>query len=140
MPEGRVRPWVKKKLVIPIAAMLSTVPAMIWSPRRPTEMPARTAPMSMPTATPARTPMSRSPVAEATMKPAQADMSIWPSMPMLITPERSPSIPQRAPRTSGVEWRRVLARMAVVWAWWNSPVQSVKATSSAPVTSHHRNR
>ena len=51
---------------------------------------------------PARTPTTIDPLNAAAKKPANAARTIWPSMPMLTTPERSPMTPTRAARTSGM--------------------------------------
>ena len=42
----------------------------------------------------------------APKKPANADVNIWPSMPMLTTPERSPTRPTVAASTSGIAYRQ----------------------------------
>ena len=94
--------------------------------------------MSIPQPMPAATPSRRSPVDDATTNPANADMSIWPSMPMLMTPDRSQRIPQSAPSTSGVDCRSVAARTAVVCGCWNSAVNNVNATRKAAVANHQR--
>ena len=51
---------------------------------------------------PASTPTTSDPLKAAAKKPAKAATSIWPSMPMLTTPERSPMTPTRAASTSGM--------------------------------------
>ena len=47
----------------------------------------------------------------------KADNSIWPSMPMLTTPARSPISPHSAPNTSGVEWRTVAGQHSRGLMW-----------------------
>ncbi len=87
---------------MPVATMLSTTPAMIWSIRQRTVVQARKPPATNPLPTPARTPTRIDPLYAAAKNPANAAMSICPSMPMLTTPERSPMTPTRAARTSGM--------------------------------------
>ena len=59
------------------------------------------APMIIPVPTPIIVPRMRLPVSAAPKNPAKALMSIWPSMPMLMTPERSHMMPTIAARMSG---------------------------------------
>ena len=87
---------------MPVAMMLRTTPAMIWSIRQRTVVQARNPPARSPVPTPASTPTAIEPVAAAEKKPANAARSICPSMPMFTTPERSPMTPTRAARTSGM--------------------------------------
>ncbi len=79
-------------------------------------MPANTPPIIIPIPIPAKTPSSRLPDEEATIKPPQADINICPSIPILMTPDRSHKSPHIAPSTRGVECLRVLTRTEVVFA------------------------
>ena len=74
---------------------------MIWSIFHVTAPVASMAPMIMPVPTPMSVPTTRLPVTAAPKKPAKALISIWPSMPILMTPERSHMIPTIAARMSG---------------------------------------
>ena len=87
---------------MPVAMMLSTTPAMIWSIRQRTVVMARKPPAMRPVPIPARTPTTIEPLYAAAPKPANAARTIWPSMPMLTTPERSPMTPTSAASTSGM--------------------------------------
>ena len=70
-------------------------------------------PINPPTSSAAATPMARLPasgqplVATFATKAANAPASIMPSMPMLMMPVRSQSIPHSAPSTRGTEARNV---------------------------------
>ena len=77
------------------------VPAIIWSIFQVTAPVAKKAPMIMPVPTPIIVPIIRFPVKAAPKNPAKALISIWPSIPMLITPLRSQMMPTIAAKISG---------------------------------------
>ncbi len=94
--------------VSPAASTLSTTPRMIWSARKRIENTASSAPSSPPASDPVSRPSHSTPNALATTAAANAPSSSWPSMAMLITPDRSHMQPARAPSTSGIERFSVL--------------------------------
>ncbi len=66
--------------------------------------------------------------------PAQAPVSIWPSMATLMTPDRSQSTPARAPRISGVA-RKIACcsrpSRSIVVPFWPVAAQHRKARTKA---------
>ncbi len=70
-----------------------------------------------------------------TMKPKKAAVSIRPSMPMLITPERSQQRPARAPRVSGVALLIVTATIetAATVPNWAKPATARMATTATQI-------
>ncbi len=86
----------------PTAKMLMAVPLMTWSTLNLMESTARTAPRSAPLRTAAISPSHRLPAALATTTPTKAPVSSMPSIPMLMTADRSHHTPLRADRAMGV--------------------------------------
>ena len=112
------------KLVMPIAPMFTTTPAMIWSTlcrmpsqasRNPTPIPA-----SIAVRTPAQTPARPLPVIVVTrlaeMAAAHALRRNLPSMAMLSMPLRSDRMPAKAPRETGIAYSSVPAKTFVMFA------------------------
>jgi hypothetical protein len=97
---------------MPSARMLIAKPPTIWSARRVTEKIACTSASTPPAAMPMRSPGSHEPVMSAPKIAKYAPISIMPSMPMFTTPERSHTIPPRAPNSSGVAKRSIAAKSA----------------------------
>ena len=80
---------------------------MIWSTKKRIANTASTRPSSPPASAPAIRPNHR-PNALATTAAANAPSSSWPSIAMLMTPDRSHMQPASAPSTSGIERLSVL--------------------------------
>src|SRR5699024_4466773 len=91
----------KKNEVSPIASTLSTTPTMICWTWYPTANMASSGPMCNSTIGSASRPIQTLPVIESTRVAPKAPNSSWPSIAMLMTPERSESTPDRAPKASG---------------------------------------
>jgi len=68
-------------------------------------------PTRPPASDPAMMPSHRTPNALAKIAPANAPSSSWPSIAMLMTPDRSHRQPASAPRISGIE------SDSVPWNW-----------------------
>ena len=98
--------WLNMKLVRPITRTLSTTPTITWSTKYLIANKPSTAATSRPATMAAARPAQVEPVSEPTMAAPNAPNSSWPSMAMFTTPDRSPSTPPRAPKTSGTATAR----------------------------------
>ncbi len=97
----------------PSASTFSTTPRMIWSTKYLIANTASTAPTRPPASEPVTSP-SQTPATLDTTAAAKAPTSSWPSIAMLMTPERSHMQPARAPRISGIEPVRVFCSRLTV--------------------------
>src|SRR5262245_34972345 len=111
---------------MPEANTTRTTPSTTWLTRYLIENTASRDAISTPLTAAAASPAAELSVTEATTAAVNAPTRNWPSIAMLITPERSHSTPHRAPRISGV------AKLSVPWNWFASG-------NTLPDDAQHRN-
>ena len=92
---------------------------------------ASSAPTRPPASDPPISPSQTPPVTLATAAATNAPVSSWPSIAMLMTPDRSPSRPARAPSTSGMDAVKVPCSRSMTWSGPTELPASAQASSDS---------
>ena len=90
---------------------------------------ASSAPTRPPASDPPISPSQTPPVALATAAATNAPVSSWPSIAMLMTPDRSPRRPASAPSTSGMDAVKVPCSRSTIWSGPTELPASAQASS-----------